>query len=289
MVMKYLPYTVMGCLVVALGWLGWNQNQLANELARIKARPPATVPIAKQDFSTIAIEELRNRFERTRIDLNAALHGISQTSTRLDGLQKTVETLNRQVQGMIAARQTNTLATTIPPKDIKPMPIEVARRPAELVQTKPKPKKNLVRRRWGPEQATGAPDTMEAGDNASAWAPRIPHSGLQWLQLEFEKAVDLEEVRVRETFNPGAVCKITAIDGNGKEVKIWEGLELPTPAPAEMSFPAACRTQTDRVKIYLDTNRVAGWNEIDAVEMVARDGTRQWAIDATASSSYADR
>ncbi|MDB6032050.1 MAG: blaR0 [Verrucomicrobiales bacterium] len=287
--MKYLPYTVMGCLVVALGWLGWNQNQIAHELARIKARPPATVPIAKQDFSTIAIEELRNRFERTRIDLNAALHGISQTSTRLDGLQKTVETLNRQMQGMIAARQTNTLATTIPPKDIKPMLIEVARRPAELVQTKPKPKKNLVRRRWGPEQATGAPDTMEAGDNASAWAPRTPHSGLQWLQLEFEKAVDLEEVRVRETFNPGAVCKITAIDGNGKEVKIWEGVELPTAAPAEMSFPAACRTQTDRVKIYLDTNRVAGWNEIDAVELVARDGTRQWAIDATASSSYADR
>ena len=41
------------------------------------------------------------------------------------------------------------------------------------------------------------------------------------------------------------------------------------------------------LKIYLDTSAVAGWNEIDAVEIVAKDGSRQWACEATASSSYA--
>jgi hypothetical protein len=40
------------------------------------------------------------------------------------------------------------------------------------------------------------------------------------------------------------------------------------------------------IRIYLDTTRVTGWNEIDAVEVVGRDGTRQWATGAQASSFY---
>ena len=31
-----------------------------------------------------------------------------------------------------------------------------------------------------------------------------------------------------------------------------------------------------------------GWNEIDAVELVAKDGTRQWAYLVSASSTYAE-
>jgi len=42
------------------------------------------------------------------------------------------------------------------------------------------------------------------------------------------------------------------------------------------------------IKVYLDTKRRHGWNEIDAVELVGRDETRQWASSAKASSSYAD-
>jgi len=40
--------------------------------------------------------------------------------------------------------------------------------------------------------------------------------------------------------------------------------------------------------VYLDRRRVPGWNEIDAVELVGRDGSRQWATSAIASSSYAE-
>ena len=39
--------------------------------------------------------------------------------------------------------------------------------------------------------------------------------------------------------------------------------------------------------LHLDTTRVSGWNEIDAVELIGRDGSRQWATSAKASSSYA--
>jgi hypothetical protein len=287
---KYVPHAAVSCLALVLGLLGWNQSQLAGEVALLRQRGPAGVTATLEpEPSAAALEELKNRFERTRIDLSAALHGISQTSTKLDSLQKTVDALSDQMRVMSVVRGTELGATTSPPKEPQSVLLEGPTPSTGLVQDKRKARRNQVRRRWGPEQATGAPDTLDAGDNPSAWAPRSPHSGMQWLQLEYERTVELAEVKVRETFNPGAICRITTIDVNGKEVKIWEGVEPVNQAPVEMSFPAACRTQADIVRIYLDTNRVPGWNEIDAVELVARDGTRQWAIDATASSSYADR
>jgi hypothetical protein len=33
---------------------------------------------------------------------------------------------------------------------------------------------------------------------------------------------------------------------------------------------------------------VPGWNEIDAVELIGRDGSHQWAKQASASSTYAE-
>jgi hypothetical protein len=41
--------------------------------------------------------------------------------------------------------------------------------------------------------------------------------------------------------------------------------------------------------VEFDTTRVGGWTEIDAVELVGRDGSRQWAKSADASSTFADK
>jgi hypothetical protein len=43
---------------------------------------------------------------------------------------------------------------------------------------------------------------------------------------------------------------------------------------------------TNRVKIYIDSQRVPGFNEIDAVELLDASGGRQWASAAEASSGY---
>jgi hypothetical protein len=42
------------------------------------------------------------------------------------------------------------------------------------------------------------------------------------------------------------------------------------------------------IKLYLDSVKVAGWNEIDAVGLVDEEGKTHWATSATASSTYAD-
>ena len=51
----------------------------------------------------------------------------------------------------------------------------------------------------------------------------------------------------------------------------------------------AGNVRAQSVKVYLDTARVPGWNEIDAVQIIGRDGSKQWATTSRASSSYPDR
>ena len=143
-------------------------------------------------------------------------------------------------------------------------------------------------REWGPEQATGAPDTMEAGDLSTAWASLEPDAGPEWLEVSFAKVVEIDEVRIRETFNPGAVCKIVAISKDKLEIVLWEGVKNPILAPADMVVLSVLGIKSDRIKIHLDTKRIHGWNEIDAVELVGADGSRQWATSATASSFYGE-
>ena len=66
---------------------------------------------------------------------------------------------------------------------------------------------------------------------------------------------------------------------------LWSGR---TPAqasgPLTIEFPTTAFA-VSAVRIVLDTTRSAGWNEIDAVELVGPQG-RAWASEARASSSY---
>ena len=142
---------------------------------------------------------------------------------------------------------------------------------------------------WDHSQATGAPDTPDAGDRPTAWAPLSPGSGMQWLQLQYGKAVELKEVNIHETYNPGAIAKVAAIMPDGSERVIWQGNAAKTAAGAsslETSVPVPPGITADKVKVYVDTDRVGSWPEIDAVELVGRNGSRQWATGSSASSSY---
>jgi len=143
-------------------------------------------------------------------------------------------------------------------------------------------------RDWSPEQATGAPDTLSAGDFPTAWASLQPDGTQEWLEVTFAKPVEVAEVRIRETFNPGAISKIEAVAADQKETVLWEGKANAMQAPADMVVKPANSIRSQRIKIHVDSNRVPGWNEIDAVELVGTDGSRQWATTATASSTYAD-
>ena len=146
-------------------------------------------------------------------------------------------------------------------------------------------------RPWGPEQAVGAPDTWpQSGDLQTAWASKTPDGQREWLELTYDAPVRPAAILVYETFNPGAVDRVTAFDAAGNEVELWSGAD-PTPAGKEKGISViAVQPAFDltRIRIYLDSPKVPGWNEIDAVGLVDEKGTTHWATSARASSTYAD-
>jgi hypothetical protein len=147
-------------------------------------------------------------------------------------------------------------------------------------------------RAWGPEQATGAPNTWpNSGDLTTAWASATPDGQREWLELTYKDATRPAAVLVYETYNPGAVDRVTGYDASGKEVELWSGAD-PTPAGTEKGIsviPVHPDFDLTRIRIYLDSPKVPGWNEIDAVGLLDATGTTHWADSATASSTYADR
>ena len=145
----------------------------------------------------------------------------------------------------------------------------------------------LKGRGWSPRQATGEPDTHQAGDIRTAWASKQGDMGEVWLELDYERAVVPDAVRVHETFNAGAIARVEAkrADGSGYDV-LWEGTATQAEAPNWFEpVLAAAPSPISTIRVVLDTDRVKGWNEIDAVGLVG-DGIEQWAIAARASSSY---
>src|SRR5262249_42310346 len=121
------------------------------------------------------------------------------------------------------------------------------------------------KRSWGPEQATGPPDTMVAGDAATAWASLTADGQDEWLLLEYAEPVVPKAVLIYENYAPGAVEKVTVFKLDGTEVEAWKGKD-PTGQDQEMGIsliPIKVNFKINRVKIYLNSKEVPNWNEID--------------------------
>jgi hypothetical protein len=141
---------------------------------------------------------------------------------------------------------------------------------------------------WGVREATGPPDTSSFGDIPTAWASKTQDGQVEWLQLEFAAEVNPQAVHIHETHSPGAVTKITRVNILGNEETLWQGTD-PTPVSAlggVSKIVVNGRKPTSRIKIYLDSAAVPGWNEIDAVGLIDAQGQPHWATKASASSSY---
>jgi RNA polymerase sigma factor (sigma-70 family) len=148
-----------------------------------------------------------------------------------------------------------------------------------------------VKRDWGPEQATGEPDTPEAGDIVTAWASRTPDEQDEWLLLEYAEPVVPRAVVVHETYNPGALYRVTAFRLDGSEVELWQGKDPTSPdeAMGVSVIPVKVDFKSSRIKIYIASRAVPGWNEIDAVGVRDAGGKTHWATSADASSTFAQQ
>lgn len=125
-------------------------------------------------------------------------------------------------------------------------------------------------------RATGAPDVPRYGDSPLAWASRQADAGEEWLELTFTNAVRASAVRVRQAFNPGAIIRIDLINPAGGTTTVYNGIDT-NRYTNQLSwfiakFPATAEPVA-RLRLTLDSARVKGWNEIDAVQLVAARST----------------
>jgi hypothetical protein len=261
-----------GLLVVAMAGIVVNQCRLQHAVGELKATihsSSANNSSSEQtDNANDKLRQAEERYDEAKNNLQLAEQKLAAANARiaqLDARLQPLESLGPRRPRM----QTQLTFTEEPALDITAT-------------------RSSMKRSWGPEQAVGEPDTFQAGDISTAWASREPDGGEEWLKLDYETSVDIAEVRVRETHNPGAIFKVTALLANGTEVTVWEGVEPKAEPPVEMSFQVPNSVNAKSVKVYLDTKRVPGWNEIDAVQVIGRDGSQQWAKQATASSTYAE-
>jgi hypothetical protein len=124
---------------------------------------------------------------------------------------------------------------------------------------------------WSANQATGAPDVDKYGDDGKAWTSKSPDGGIEWLDLKYAKPVHATEVRVRESCGSGSVIKVEIFDEQGAAHTVWQGNDPTVDLNYLLvKFPKTT-FKADRVKVTMATNVVAGWNEIDAVQLVGTD------------------
>ncbi|HWB05875.1 MAG TPA: hypothetical protein VG796_22835 [Verrucomicrobiales bacterium] len=147
---------------------------------------------------------------------------------------------------------------------------------------------------YRPLQAVGKPDAGETGAaTLLAWHPRPSNSGKEWLGLIYEHPVEIAEIRIHNINTTGALSRVTSCvraTKDGEEAQgdkvIWEGQEPSEQTPFTRVITVAPGTTANAIRLEFDTTRAKKWQQIDAVELVGRDGSRQWAKASEASSHY---
>ncbi|MEQ8786926.1 MAG: hypothetical protein RIC55_11530 [Pirellulaceae bacterium] len=124
---------------------------------------------------------------------------------------------------------------------------------------------------------------------ATAWASATADGQDEWLELEYDAEIEPATVLVYESYNPGALTRVVGLTRSGMEAELWSGKDpLDRSAGIGVSEIEVERTmKTNRIRLYLNSKDVPGWNEIDAVGLRDKAGETHWAVRVTASSCYA--
>lgn len=124
---------------------------------------------------------------------------------------------------------------------------------------------------WSAMQATGEPDTLECGDNSTAWASSSS-IGVDWLELTFETAVYVQEIHIYQTYNPDQVVLVELRTPEGEYVSVYETIPLSITdyaCPYVLFIPLDGSVIADGVRVTVDQSQLnVGWNEIDAVQLI---------------------
>lgn len=125
---------------------------------------------------------------------------------------------------------------------------------------------------WSAQQALGAPNVYpQHGDLAQAWASQSADGHAEWIELGYDTPVAASAVEIFETFNPGAVETVELITTSGRRIELRPAsAQEPVSGARRLVIATPCTSEPiAAVRVNLASQAVAGWNEIDAVGLVA--------------------
>ena len=133
---------------------------------------------------------------------------------------------------------------------------------------------------FSPEKVLGNPNALPLGQiSDDAWIPKKEGAN-EFIEVRFGRSMFAQQVTVVENFNPGAITKIEVVDTQGERHEVYRN-ERPGPLPEtfrslQARFPAA-KYRTIGVVVHLNTAKVEGINQIDAIGIadVAAEMVRQ--------------
>lgn len=116
----------------------------------------------------------------------------------------------------------------------------------------------------------GPPDVFpRSGDIDGAWASLQTDAGDEWITVRFATPTSAVAVVWAETFNPGAVVRVDDVSDPTAPVALWSGVAPAPGAPVNIAEVTLASPRTlSAVRLVLDTRRVAGWNEVDAIGLI---------------------
>lgn len=156
---------------------------------------------------------------------------------------------------------------------------------------------------YSAEQALGKPNVLPAGgQNPSAWMPDKPRRK-EFLKLGFRNAMNIRQIAVAESYNPGALYKVYVYDENGGEHEVMTLNPQANPQKSRMLniFIEPTSYKVVAVKLEFDGAALPDYFSIDAVAItdspypviaeiplaaLARSGVRVEALDSNVNSEY---
>jgi len=127
---------------------------------------------------------------------------------------------------------------------------------------------------YSASQICGAPDVWPAQESSPvAWSPRWPDKGEEYIELSFDGEVNVRQILVVQSYHPGTVMDIRLEDreGNRRLIANDEKGRLSASDASLLRLRVHPAFQAVKVRLYLNTSKVSGYNHIDALGLLEQE------------------
>lgn len=120
---------------------------------------------------------------------------------------------------------------------------------------------------YSAQQALGQPNVLPAGgQNPGAWTPDKPKRA-EFIKLGYDKPMQIQQIAIAESYNPGALYKVYVYDEAGKEylVNTFNPMAVPLQGRMLNVFLDKTKYKVSAVKIEFDGSALPDYFSLDAV------------------------